>query len=330
MRVSVDELQDLTIRALRKSGYNDDETAKILDVVLYAQLRGNNQGVVKLAGDGMPRDPEAGEIEVEKETKLSALINGHKLHAMLVVNHATDMAIEKAKEYGIGLVGVHGINTSSGAVGYYARRIASEGMIGFVCGGSMETVAAHGSSQPIFGTNPLAFAVPTEEQPLVLDMATSAMAYFGVIEAMLAGRKLPERVAYDKDGKPTTDAEAALEGALLTFDQGGYKGSGLSMMVQILTGPLVGGSFTGTGDLAQNWAGHFVLAIGPELLGGLAELKRGVSQMITQVKATRKLPGVVEILVAGERGDRVAKTARTSGEVEIEDHLYSEFKKAAG
>jgi LDH2 family malate/lactate/ureidoglycolate dehydrogenase len=329
MKIKLDELKDLTRKAILKLGYNERETATIEEVLMYAQLRGNNQGVVKLVASGIVEKPaDVGEIELEKESKVSALINGSKNPAMVVINKATDIATEKSKESGIAVVGVHNINTSSGALGYYAKKIASEGLVGLIFSGSMETVAAYGSYEPIFGTNPLAIGVPTENDPLVLDMATAAMAYFGVVEANTAGRQLPEGIAYDKEGNETTDPAKALDGALRAFDKG-YKGSGLSMMVQVLTGPLVGASFTGVGDSKNNWAGHLVIAIDPEVLGGKEAVREGVTKMIENVKATKKLSGVREILVPSERGDKLTKEVLKSGELEIEDNLYYKLKEVS-
>ena len=327
MKVSLKELKNLTRKAILKYGYSEKEAEQIEEVLMYAQLRGNNQGIVKLIGPGIPKSAE-GQIKTEKETKLSALINGNKNHAMVVVNQAVDLAIKKAKEHGVGIVGVNHINISSGAIGFYTRKIAKEGLLGFVFVGSMETVATEGSFEPIFGTNPLSIGVPTSKDPLVLDMATAAMAYFGVIEANTAGRQLPKGIGYDKTGNLTTDPAKVLNGALRTFDKG-YKGSGLSMMVQILTGPLVGASFTGIGDVPNNWSGHLIIAIDPELLNGLENLQKGVTQMIGKVKATKKLSGVKEILVPSERGDRLTQKVLDSGEIEIEDNLYNELKKVA-
>lgn len=326
MKVKLNKLKKLVHRAILNYRYSEKEAKIIEDVLFYAQLRGNNQGIVKLIGSGIPKPKEAKSIEIEKETKLSALINGNKNHAMVVVNKAVDIVVAKAKDHGIGIVGVHGINTSSGAIGYYAKRIAGQNLLGFVFAGSSETVAAEGSYEPIFGTNPLSVAVPSGSGPLVLDMATAAMPYFGVIEANTAGRPLPEGIAYDNEGNLTTDPAKALDGALRTFDKG-YKGVGLSMMVQILTGPLVGASFTGIGDVANNWSGHLLLAIDPELLGGLKNVKKGVNQMIKKVKSTKKLPGVKEILVPSERGDRMTEKILKSGEVEVEDNLFKELQK---
>lgn len=329
MKITIDELKTVTKRAIYKYGYTEEEADSILAVLLYAQLRGNNQGVVKLIGAGIPKPQDVGKIEVEKETKLSAVLNGHKNHAMVVVNKAAEMATQKAQEHGIGIVGVNGINTSSGALGYYAKKIAQENLVGLVFAGSPETVAAAGSYEAIFGTNPLAIGVPTERDPLVLDIATAAMAYFGVIEAKTAGRLLPEGIAYDKEGNETTDPEKVLDdGALKTFDKG-HKGSGLSMMVQILAGPLVGAAFTGIGDIENNWSGHLVIAIDPEMLNGLEAVKNGVTQMIAKVKSTKRLPGIEEIFVPSERGDRLTRAALESGEVEIEENLFSELQKVA-
>lgn len=329
MKIKLDNLKDLTKKALIKYGYDHQEAEIIEEVLLYAQLRDNNQGIVKLIGPGIPKAADAGEIKTEKETKLSALINGGKNHAMIVVNKAVDIAVQKAKEHGIGIVGVNHINTSSGALGYYAKRIAKENLVGMVFAGSPETVATEGSYQPIFGTNPLAIGVPSEKDPLVLDMATAAMAYFGVIEAKIAGKSLPKDIAYDKEGNLTEDPAKVLDGgALRTFDKG-YKGAGLSMMVQILTGPLVGASFTGIGDVKNNWSGHLVIAIDPEILGGLKAVRKGVSQMIEKVKSTKKLPGVEEILVPSERGDKITQAVLDLGEIEIEDNLYNELTRVA-
>jgi len=329
MKIKLSELKRITRKAILNYGYSEQEADTIQDVLMYAQLRGNNQGIVKLIGAGIPRSQDAGKITTEKETKLSAVINGYKNHAMVVVNKAVDVAIKKAKKYGIGIVGVNHINTSSGALGYYARKIAKEGLIGLVFAGSSETVAPNGSYEPMFGTNPLAIGVPTKNNPLVLDMATAAMAYYGVIEANTAKKLLPEGIAYDKNGKLTTDPAKVLDGgALRTFDKG-YKGFGLSMMVQILTGPLVGASFTGIGDVASNWSGHLVMVIDPELLGGIKAVRSGVTQMIEKVKGAKKLPVVKEILMPSERGDRMTENSLDSGEVEIEENLFKELKKVA-
>jgi len=330
MKVQLTDLNVLINKALLRYGYTQEEAVIISEVLLYAQLRGNNQGIVKLIGKGIPKSANAGTITIEKESPVSALINGTENHAMVVVNQATDLAIQKAKQSGIAIVGINHINTSSGALGFYAKKIADAGLAGIVFAGSMETVAAEGSSEAVFGTNPLAIAVPSEKEPMVLDMTTAAMAYFGVVEADTAGRMLPEGIAYDKEGNPTIKPSDVLDGgSIRSFDQS-HKGSGLSMMVQAFTGPLMGAYFTGVGDVAGNWGGHFILAVNPDLFMGAEAMKKGVTQMIEKVKSTKKLPGIEEIYVPGERGNKLTQETLSSGEIEIEDNLYAGLEKVAG
>jgi L-2-hydroxycarboxylate dehydrogenase (NAD+) len=329
MKIALTELKELVGSALIKQGYVESEATIIGDVLLYAQLRGNNQGIVKLIGSGIPKSPEAASPEVIKETPVSAFIDAKQTHAMLAVNVGVDLAIHKAKTSGLAMMGLKGINTSSGALGYYARKIAEAGLIGIVGSGSMETVVAFGSNEAVLGTNPLAIAVPAETQPLVYDITTSAMAYFGVVEAATAGRSLPLGIAYDKAGNATTDPAAVLaDGALESFD-GSHKGSGLSIMIQVLAGPLMGAYFTGFGDVEKNWGGHFILAFDPELFAGLEATKSGVTKMTEKIKSTRKTFGTKEIFVPGERGDRRTEAVRVSGEIEVEDNLLAELRKVA-
>lgn len=327
MHVPINDLKKIGLKALKKQGYNDSEADTILGMLMYAQLRGNNQGMVKLIGKGIPKNPAAGTIIIEKETKLSARINGGHNPGAVVIRKAVDIAIAKAREHGIGIVGTNNTNSSTGALGYWAGQIAKEGLIGFIFAGSPETVCYHGSFEPIFGTNPMAIGVPTDQDPLVLDMATAAMAYYGLIEAKTAGRKIPPDIAYDSDGNLTDDPGKAMDGALRPFDKS-YKGAGLALMVEILTGPLVGASFTGIGDTASNW-GNLIMVIDPELLVDLKEFKQNVSAMAKRIKETKKLAGVSEIMLPGERGDRLTKERLSSGEIEIEDNLYIELKKVA-
>ena len=327
MRIDLKELEDLTTKVVKNYGYDDNETATIRDMLLYAQLRGNSQGVVKLIGKGIPKKRD-GEITIEKETALSARINGNQNQAMLVVKKALEVVLEKAKSNGIGIVGTFNTSTSSGAIGYVASEIARQGMLGLVFASSPPRVAATGSYQPIFGTNPLAIGIPARPDPIILDMSTAAMTFFGLIEAQTAGEKIPGDVAYDQDGNPTTDPATAIKGAIRSFDRG-YKGSGLAMIIEILGGPLVGAACAGVGDAVKNW-GHLVLAIDPGLLGDRDEFIEKVTTLIENIKKTRKLPGVNEIFVPGEKGNRGTEQVRRSGTVEIEENLLEELRKVAG
>jgi LDH2 family malate/lactate/ureidoglycolate dehydrogenase len=326
VRISVDDLKKTTLRALQKNGYPESEASIILDVLMYAQMRGNNQGVVKLVGAGMPRDAKAYAMTILKDSAVSALIDGGRNQAMLAMKWATELAIEKAKSTGLSIVGTNNTFTSTGAIGYFAGLIAEAGLIGIVASGSAEYVAMHGSYEPIFGTNPFAIGVPANEgNPIVFDMATSAIARFGIIEAKTAGRSLPDGVAYDKQGAPTNDPAAALEGAIRTF--GGYKGAALSLIVDLMTHQLLLTSRTAEGRKQDS--GNLVLVIDPDLMLDRETFAASVASYVERIKRTRRLPGVDEILVPGERGNRVLNEIMATGQIEIEDALWAALQKVA-
>ncbi|MHB8109330.1 MAG: Ldh family oxidoreductase [Syntrophorhabdaceae bacterium] len=328
MLITIKGLEELTRKAIKKYGYNDEEVPLMADILLYAQLRDNNQGIVKLIDKGIPKDPNAGEIKLEKETPISARINGNKNHAMLVVGKAVEMVKEKAKKSGFAIAGTFNTDTSSGAIGYYASRFALEGFIGFAFSRSPQRVAVYGSYEPVFGTDPLAVAIPSAGDPIVLDMSTAATSYFGLVEAKTAGRCIPADFAYDSEGNPTTDPQKAIAGAIRSFDRS-YKGSGLALVAEILAGPLVGAAFCGIGDSKGNW-GHLLFAIDPELLMERDIFQKNVSAIIDKVKSTKRLPGVEEIFMPGERENRLTILRRESGVIEIEDNLLAELRKVSG
>lgn len=325
MRVQVDELKRITLQVLARSGYPRDEAETILNILMYAQLRGNNQGVVKLIGAGMPRDKVCKPIAILKDTKLSALLDGGRNSGMVVVSYAMKLALQKAAEHGVGIVGTNNTNSSTGAIGYYASQIAQAGYIGLVFSGSGEYMAMYGSYQPIFGTNPLAFGIPTTGKPIVFDMATAAIARFGIVEAKTAGRSIPEGVAYDNKGQLTTDPSAALGGAIRAF--GGYKGAALALLIEVLTHPLVATNPDENGH-KSDW-GNLLLVLGPELLVDGNTFAERTSNLVQQLKAAQRLPGVDEILVPGERGDRFMDAVMQAGSIEIEDQLWTALQQAA-
>ncbi|MEY4133821.1 MAG: hypothetical protein RL386_171, partial [Bacteroidota bacterium] len=295
-------------------------------ILLYAQLRGNNQGIVKLTGKGMPKDHRAGPIGTLKETPLSLLLDGNHNLGMVVVHQGMQQIIEKAGKTGFAILGTRNTASPSGAIGYFAREIARQGFIGWVFSGSYPMVAPWGSSEPLFGTNPIAIGIPARPAPIVLDMSTSAMAWFGIKEAQVAGKEIPDHVALNKLGQPTTIPEEALQGAIRPFggDYAGHKGFGLSLMVEILTGPLVGAAFCGIGN--GDW-GNLLFAMDPALLSDPQDFADQTTQLAERVRNAEKLEGVDRLFLPGERGDLQEKLAIETGILEIEDRLYTEFLK---
>ena len=325
MKIKISELKRISEKILNIYGYSSSEVATIMDILMYAQLRGNNQGVIKLLGKNFLKDANAGVVEIVRETKLSVLLNGNYINGMLVMMKALEIGITKAKEHGFAIVGTNNTNTSIGAAGYYASKVAEEQMIGFVHAGTPPLVAPFGSYEPVFGTNPIAIGIPATSMPIIYDMTTAAMPFFGLVEANTSGKSIPDNIAFDKEGNITTDPKAAIEGALKTFDSG-YKGSGLSMIIEILTGPLVHASFGGIGDVSKNW-GNIIYIIDPELLVDIDQFRNEVTQLQEKVKKSKKLPKIKDVYNPGERGTQRHQISIDSEELEIDKSLYDNLVK---
>lgn len=215
------------------------------------------------------------------------------------------------------------------ALGYFARQLAQRGLVALLLAQSPEYVAPHGAAQAVFGTNPIAVGIPTGEggAPLVLDMATSAHSWWGVMEAAAAGRPLPPGVAQDASGVPTQDPAAVLAGgALLSFDRS-HKGSALGLIVELLGGSLVGAAARDKAA-ARDW-GNLVIAIDPGLLGPPAAFQARVRAVLQRVKAAPALAGCAPPRLPGERGDALARQRLRSAVLPVEANLWASLQRCA-
>ena len=159
----------------------------------------------------------------------------------------------------------------------------------------------------------------------MLDLATSAIAWFGLIAARDRGEAIPDDVAMDADGRATTDPAAALGGAIRAF--AGHKGSGLALMVELLTGALVGGGIPGQPDANAN-RGTLIVAIDPGVFDG-AKVAEATEAALAAVKAARPERADADILLPGERGNRLMQQQLDAGEIEIDRHLLSALETKA-
>ena len=324
MKIQISDLRDKVMATLQ-AGFTEAESSRITDYLLWAEMSGvNTQGIIKLTGTNpLQNIKPQHEIKIERDTKLSQLINAGAYPAPLVSQQATDVVIQKAKEHGFAIVGVHNIFSSNGAQAYYAERIAKEDLIGIVMSRSPGSAAPFDSIDPLFGTNPIGFAFPTNNDPIVFDMATSAMTFYGLILAKAKGEKIPDNIAIDKDGNPTNDPAAAMDGAILPFDKS-YKGSGMGMVVEIMAGPLASSSYCDYKTFDKDWGSTFI-AIDPNLLVDIDKFKTDCSDLVSTIKSSRKKTGVNEIRLPGDRARTSYQEAVKSGMVEVEDVILKEL-----
>jgi L-2-hydroxycarboxylate dehydrogenase (NAD+) len=232
-----------------------------------------------------------------------------------------ELAIEKAKETGIGMVGIHDSN-HFGVAGYYSDMAINQDMIGIVTTNTEPAVAPIGGKIPILGTNPIAIGIPSHKHYVSVDMATSASARGKLLEAARRGEEIPENVALDCEGRPTIDPQEALKGSILPF--GAHKGYALAFMIEILAGPLVKAAFgtgvKGTANPSEMCTkGDLMMAIDPSQMGDLDIFKDQVDALIGEIKSTDNvfIPGDMEVMNI--------KKHQSNG-IEIDDKLCQQFK----
>jgi LDH2 family malate/lactate/ureidoglycolate dehydrogenase len=295
--LTVAEATKIGERALQRIGFTADEAQVITAPLIDAELCGypalGLARVLTIAEHVKFKNPRT-PLRIVHETPVSALMDGGNYPGFYAVNRATQLAIEKAKANRFALVGVHN-SWLSGRSAYYVEKVTRAGFacIHFAC--SSPVVVPPGGKAPALGTNPIAFGVPGDPHPLILDIATSATNNGDVVLATRLQTLLPEGVAIDKDGNPTRDPVAALAGGILTF--GGHKGFGLSLISQAM------GLFAGaplTNGQAQDFAFLFIV-FDPGLLMPPEDCKRYLAQMVANIKATPRQSGVDEIRIPSER-----------------------------
>ncbi len=324
MKVILAELKNLITSVLSSKYYSQSQAEDIAEVLLYAEMCGKNtQGMLKLMGTEPIQDIQPQyEPKIIKETNVSALLDGGGNPGILVSKIATKLSIEKCQQNGFSIVGTKNTFSSSGAIGYYAGEITKQGFIGIVMAGPSGSVAPFGGIEPLLGTNPIAFGFPTNDWPIIFDMATAAITWYGLVRAKALGEKIPEGVAIDNEGNITTDPATAMRGAILPFEKG-HKGSGLSLMVEIMTGPLVEAIFPGSEE--KGW-GNLFISIDPELLTTQAKFKEANSLLIKTLKQSKKGKGHTVIHIPGWKELDQKEKIEKAGEIEIEESLYNELK----
>ncbi len=317
VQLSLAELGDLVADALSSLGLNENERDIVSDVLIWAELRGNSQGLGKIVARAVVPDPSAGDISVTRRSPCVTHIDGNSNLGMVVMQRALEEALRSAADTGIGIVGTRGTATSTGAIGYYAERAAELGFLCMIFGGTPKAVAPCGSVDAIFGTNPLAFAIPTDDGPLLIDMGTSAETWFGLLEAQRLGKSIAPDTGFDPEGNATTDPGKVLQGAIRAF--GGAKGSALALIIEVLTGPLVGGAIAGD---KPHQSGNLLVALDPDLFGFGTACSRRSAALLERIRRARPAPDREHVQIPGERSRARFMAAEQQDRVTLDKSLY--------
>ena len=272
--LSLDQIYELAFNTLKANGC-DDENAKILSTLITNAERDGSMshGLFRLpayvSGLKSGKINGKGRPEIKKISSSVIKVDGKNCLAPMVLNKSIPDLIAAAKENGVAVLAITNSHHMA-AMWPETEMIAEQGLVAFACTSYKPAVAPAGAKKPLFGTNPISFAWPRPGMtPVVYDMATASMAMGEVQVAKREGHKVPLGTGLSKEGKETTDpAEIADGGVLLPF--GGYKGSGIAMMVELLAGALVGDNFSyetaakDNNDGGPPSGGEFILAMSPD------------------------------------------------------------------
>ena len=323
--VSADALRRFATEVFVRFGMPEADARTVADVLVWADLRGvDSHGVTRIPmylrlfddGDLNPTPT----MKRRVESVASVLIEADRAAGPIAMTAAMAAATAKAREAGIGAALVRG-TTHTAALGYYTSRAATEGMAAIALAASVPMMAYHGARVAGVSTSPMSIAVPGSERgPVVLDMATSVASMGKLNQARAMGTPIPAGWALDADG-------------LIPLPLGGPKGSGLSLMIELITSvllanPILSEALTATEGGRRHKQNAITLAIDVARFGDLESFRREVDRLIGVVKALPRADDGVEILVPGERGQRTLEERQRDG-IPIPGPIVQELARVA-
>ena len=318
--VSLDALRPFGKAVYEACGVPSDDAEFTVEIQLTADLRGvDTHGFQRLgwyAGHLQNgRYNPTPSLATFAETPVSHVVDGDGGIGQLIVARTMQRTIAKAKETGLALGALRNSN-DWGMGAYYPMMAAAEGFVSFCTTTSVPTLAPFGSRTRMTGNNPMAFAAPRASgPPVVLDMALTPVALGKVMRARAEGRPIPEEWGFlDLEGLPTTDPETAMGGVIPALGAvSAYKGSGLSLFMNLLAGALPGGYHSQDVNIGKR--GQFLLVIDPAIFGAPDDFTAKVDDMVEQIKAADPLPDVEEVFAPGEIEQRAYDERMEAGHV---------------
>lgn len=324
--LTVREAAEVVERAMVAVGLSPDDAATVSTHLIDCELRGLGYGGLpralsiaeRIQSTATPARPP----RVVRDSALSATIDGGDTVGYVVAQRATEAAIEKARASGMAVVAATD-TWYTGMYSWYLEQITAAGLVGMIAGNAGRLVAPHGGTEARFGTNPIGFGFPTVGEPIIWDTGTSSVTYAEVVLANRLGEELPEGIAFDPDGQPTTSPAEALAGAFTVW--GGHRGSGLALVVQLL------GMMTGAPAITDGVAGlgFLVVAIDPATVTDADDFRARASAYADWVRSTRTAEGVDEVRMPFDRSRRTREQARERGVVHVEPAVLDGLRRVA-
>lgn len=318
-RYSPDSLGKFCNAVATAAGFRPADAGILSECLVDAELRGiPSHGLVHLPMH--VEELERGLLKAEprvqtiKDSGATVIIEGDDGLGQRLTLEATDLAVERARRHGIAIIGIRN-SGSFGAAGYFPLRAVGQGMIGFALQNTAPHLSPPGSLDALVGNNPFAFALPTKNTPVVLDIACSSAARANLVMAAKNGEKIPLDWAIGPDGQVTDDPNQALIGSLLPF--AGHKGYGLAFVLGLLSGPLLGlddQTFTNTMYFPRpKGFGVIVIVIDIDHFVDRAVYLDLVEGWIARLRNARLAPGAEPLRFPGERSHQLKRQREKEG-----------------
>src|SRR4030088_960663 len=334
-KIKAERLEEIGRALFEAAGTPAEEAALVIRHVVNANLAGHDShGVIQIptyierikVGHIVPGAP----WKIVQESPTTTVVDGHWGFGYVVNERAMRLTIEKAEKSNVAAATVFR-QGHIGRLSSYTQMAARAGMIGLITadsGRSPKAVAPFGGREARLGTNPISMAIPSDlDAPLYLDMATSAAAAGKIALAVARNERVPDGWVIGSDGKPTNDpSQLRRGGALLPLGgpEGGYKGTGLAVMVEILCGLLTGLGF-GVEPTGRHNDGCFMAVFKVDAFRPLAEFKKEVGEFVKYLKETPPSEGSSGVLYPGEIEHRRQQDRSKNG-IEVEDSTWTRIK----
>jgi len=324
LRIPLSELTHFCKAALNKAGLSDHDAATVADALTLADSMGVFTHGTKLLAGYLNRLKGGGyraqgKPKVERSGPAWAVVDGDAALGQVGGAFCVELAVQKAKQCGVAFVALR--NTGHiGAAGFYSILAARAGMISMVTGNDIPSVAAPGSRGPVLGSNPIAYGIPVAgADPILLDMATAAVAGGKVYAACQRGEKIPPDWLIDAEGRPTTDGSLYPQKASLA-PMAGHKGYGFGLWAEILSSLVPGGAMTwqvgswmfdDPSVASRHNASFWVMDV--ETIGGPAAFHSRLQGLIDEIHGVATAQGVERVLIPGEREWKAKRDAQSLG-----------------
>jgi LDH2 family malate/lactate/ureidoglycolate dehydrogenase len=321
-RYNPERVKEQVVDIAKAVGVAEEDARILADSLVDADLHGvSTHGVsrvnvyVRRIQKGLI-DPKA-ELQIDRQSPGVLAVNAGNGLGQIQACKALDRLTPLAKQSGISAATIRN-SQHFGALSYYCRKAAEQDMILLAMTNAEPAMSPSGGAQAYFGTNPLAASFPTGKgYPVRVDLATSVVARGHIIAAQKRGETIPEGWALDEEGTPTTNAEKALVGTVLTM--AGHKGYALALLVEVFSGVLSGAAMgAGVGSMYKNRnrkqdVGHFFCLFDIEAFMPASRFRERMDRVIDELKACKRRPGVKEIMIPGEPEHRKALENRRDG-----------------